>query len=224
MSIYEIGPLAPQIDPAVLDQLRQADVATIGHWRHWGFCDPAIQRLSPGKTIVGTAFTVSCPAPDNSALHYAISLVRPGDIIFVERPGGSVVACAGAVVLEAAIAAGASAFVIDGPCTDIQELRGAEWPVWCRGVSGRTTKVGELGGRINVPVSIGGVVVMPGDAVLGDDDGLLVMRPEEAAAEAERAIERQTKSGQNVQLIRNGANLADISGARLIIEKATKRK
>ena len=220
MPDFEIGPIPPQVDAAILEKLVQAEVATIGHWRLWGFCDTGIRRVEPGAAIVGTAITVSCPVGDNSALHYAIGLVRPGDILVVERQGDRNVACLGDTVARAALKAGARALVLDGPCTDVQGIRAAQVPVWCRGVSGRTTIVQGRGGRVNVPVSVGGVVVMPGDALLCDDNGVLVLNPAEAGTEAVKAVERQARSEAILQKIENGASLPELSGAKAAFEKA----
>lgn len=220
MPDYEFGVMPPPVGAAILDTLSQAEVATIGHWRLWGFLDNGISRVEPGGTVVGTAITVSCPAADNAALHYAISLIRPGDILVVERQGDRSIACAGDAVAFAALRAGARALILDGPCTDVQGIRGVGLPVWCRGVSARTTRVGDRGGRINVPVSVGGVVVMPGYALLCDDNGILALDPAEAHAEASRAIERQARTNTTLRKIESGTSLAELSGAKGIIEKA----
>jgi 4-hydroxy-4-methyl-2-oxoglutarate aldolase len=217
---FEFGAMPPQVSADMLDKLVHAEVATIGHWRLWGFCDTGLSRIDPGKTIVGTAITVSCPLTDNSALHYAIGLVRPGDILVVERMGDRNIACFGDTVARAAQKAGARALILDGPCTDVQGIRAIGFPVWCRGVSGRTTTLEGRGGRVNLPVSVGGVAVMPGDALLCDDNGVLVLNPAEVLAEASKAIEKQVRGKAVLQKIEEGLSLPELSGAKAMIERA----
>lgn len=85
--------------------------------------DRLIARLQPGPTIVGTAITVAVPSEDNSILHHALSLIRPGDILIVDRLGDTNVACYGGTINHAAKLRGAAAVIIDGPCTDVREIR-----------------------------------------------------------------------------------------------------
>lgn len=213
LSGFEIGTMPPQLDQALLRQLIDVEVATVGHWRAWGFCDHRIQRLVPGRTIAGTAVTVACPSADNSALHKAIDLIRPGDVLVIDRLGDEGIACIGEGVAHAAKCAGAAAVVVDGPCTDSAALRKLGLDVWSRGISGRTTYTRGIGGRINVPVSVGGVVVMPGDAVLCDDDGVLVLPPHEALSVATLAIEKQRNGARMLDMVSSGGSLAEHSGA-----------
>ncbi|GAY22813.1 RraA family protein [Sphingobium fuliginis] len=213
MSQFEIHPMPPILGADVVEQLSQAEVATIGHWRKWGFPNRAIQRIGAGHTIVGTAITVACPSEDNSIVHHAISLLRAGDILLIDRLGDTEVACWGGGVNHAAKLTGAAAVIIDGPCTDIREIRASGFPIWCRGVSGRTSLPLGNAGRINVPVSIGGAVVMPGDAVLCDDDGLVVLSPDEALSVAQRALEHQARTSRTLASLDEGRSLSELSGA-----------
>ena len=116
-------------------------------------------------------------------------------------------------VTVAAKASGAKAGVVDGPCTDFEEIEASDFPMWCRGMAPITTRIYDLGGMLNGPVSIGGAVVMPGDAVLCDDTGVLVLPPGEAEAEARRAIETQARGLQSQEKVAAGAKLGELSGA-----------
>ena len=221
---FEVFPMPPALGSDVLDQLARAEVATIGHWRRWGFPNRGITRVAPGPTIVGTAVTVACPSEDNTILHHAISLLRPGDILVVDRLGDMDVACYGGTVNLAAKLTGAAGVVIDGPCTDIREIRESGFAVWCRGVSGRTSRVRGGAGRLNVPVSIGGAVVMPGDALLCDDDGILVIPPQDIAEEAAQGIGHQQRVEGVVAQLEAGKTLAEMNGAsaKVLGEGATR--
>jgi 4-hydroxy-4-methyl-2-oxoglutarate aldolase len=218
---FELRPMPAQVDAALLATLAQAETATIGHWRHWGFCDRGLRRLRSGPAVVGTAVTVACPALDNAIVHYATAKLRPGDILVIDRLNDRDIACFGGVVMRACLEAGAVAAVIDGPCTDSRAIAEAGFPVWRRGSSPRTTNVRGVAGRLNVPVSIGGVVINPGDALLCDDDGVLALPPDEVKIEAERAVERIRRSAITLSRLASGEKLPDISQARRLIEQGS---
>lgn len=213
MPKYEIEPMPAQISTEVITLLEQTETATVGHWRHWGFCDRRIQPLLRRKRVAGTAITVAIPGPDSTLLHHALGLLRPGDILLVDRLGDDRHACWGGGVTVAAKAAGAKAGVVDGPCTDLEEVEASDFPLWCRGTAPITTRIYDLGGRLNKPISIGGVVVMPGDAVLCDESGVLVLPPGEAESEARAAIERQARGLATQDRVAKGEKLGVISGA-----------
>lgn len=213
MAKYEIAAMPAPLSAEVVALLEQAETATVGHWRNWGFCDRGIQPLLHRRRVAGTAVTLAIPGPDSTLLHHALGLLRPGDILVVDRLGDGRHACWGGGVTVAAKAAGARAGVVDGPCTDMEEIEASDFPMWCRGMAPITTRILDLGGRLNHPVSIGGAVVMPGDAVLCDDTGVLVLPPHEAEAEARRAIETQANGLRSQDRVANGAKLGDISGA-----------
>lgn len=201
------------VSAEVIALLEQVETATVGHWRHWGFCDRRIQPLLGNRRVAGTAVTVAVPGPDSTLLHHALGLLRPGDVLVVDRLGDDRHACWGGGVTVAAKAAGAKAGVVDGPCTDLEEITESDFPVWCRGLAPVTTRVYDLGGMLNQPVSIGGAVVMPGDAVLCDGAGVLILPPREAEAEARQAIARQERGRSIETKLQGGAKLGELSGA-----------
>ena len=212
MPKYIVEPMPAPISAEVIALLEQTETATVGHWRHWGFVDRRIQGLLR-RRVAGTAVTLQIPGPDSTLLHHALGLLRPGDILVVDRLGDDRHACWGGGVTVGAKAAGAKAGVVDGPCTDIEEVEASDFPLWCRGLAPITTRIYDLGGRLNVPVAIGGTVVMPGDAVLCDESGVLVLPPGEAESEARTAIARQERGLGNQEKVAKGAKLGDLSGA-----------
>jgi regulator of RNase E activity RraA len=162
--------------------------------------------------------TVRIPNIDSALLHYAINSARPGDIIVVDRCGDDRHACWGGGVTNAMKLAGVTAGVIDGPATDLSEVRRLGFPLWSRGVSPITTKILGMEGALNVPVSVGGQTIEPGDAILCDESGVLVVKPEVARAVAERAIGMQEAELLMIERLRKGERIADISGATAMIE------
>lgn len=211
---YQINPMPAQIPQDELDLLAQVETATLGHWRHLGFLHRTIQPLLPRRRVVGTAVTVAIPGPDSTLLHHLMGLIRPGDFVIVDRLHDDRHACWGGGVTVAAKAAGAAGAVVDGPCTDLEEIVQSDFPMWCRGMSSITTRIYDLGGAINVPVSVGNTVVMPGWAVLADESGVVVLPPEEVRPEAEKAIATQTRGKvREASLRTDGIKLGDMSGA-----------
>jgi regulator of RNase E activity RraA len=212
MSKYVVEKMPGQISAEIIELLEKTETATVGHWRHYGFVNRGIQGVLR-RRVAGTAVTLQIPGPDSTLLHHALGLLRPGDILLVDRLGDDRHACWGGGVTVAAKAAGAKAGIVDGPCTDIEEIEASDFPMWCRGMAPITTRIYDLGGRMNVPVSIGGVVVMPGDAVLCDDCGVLILPPGEAEAEARAAIAKQASGLAGQELVAKGAKLGERSGA-----------
>jgi regulator of RNase E activity RraA len=201
------------VDPEALAGLAQVETATVGHWRHLGFMHRAIQPLIRGRRVVGTAVTIAIPGADSTLLHHALGLLRPGDVLVVDRLGDDRHACWGGVVTLAAKAAGAAAGIVDGPCTDLAEIEQSQFPMWARGIAPVTTRLYDLGGYLNVPVSCGGAVVQPGDAVLADDSGVLVLPPDEVNAVVAEALARQVRGAERERAVSGGAKLGDLSGA-----------
>jgi regulator of RNase E activity RraA len=217
---YRIGAMPAQLPPELVAKLKQVETATVGHWRHWGFMDRAIQPLLKGKRVVGTAVTLAIPGPDSTLLHHALGLLRPGDVLVVDRLGDNRHACWGGGVTVAAKAAGAVAGIVDGPCTDQLEIEQSDFPLWSRGLAPITTRLYNLGGILNGLISCGGVPVQPGDAILADESGVLVLPPGEVDQIATAAIARQERGKGNEQKVGAGAKLGDLSGATRMVTEA----
>jgi regulator of RNase E activity RraA len=217
MKKFVVGEMPTPISEAVARRLAEVETATVGHFRHWGFMDPAIRALQPGARVVGTAVTLALPAQDSTLLHHALGFLRPGHVVVVDRLGDRKHACWGGGVTRAAHAVGASAAIVDGMCTDPHEIEAQKFPVWCRGISPITTRIQDLGGMLNRPVSCGGVVVNPGDIVVGDENGVLILPPEEVDEVAAEALKRQARSRANSEQVRQGARLGDLSGASALV-------
>ncbi|MGY6695865.1 MAG: RraA family protein [Roseinatronobacter sp.] len=219
--MYTAKPMPAQVPQADLDLLAQAETATIGHFRHLGFMDIALRPVTPGAKLVGTAVTLALPAIDSSMLHHALSEVRPGDVLVIDRLHDRRFACIGGGVALAAVAAGVAGVIVDGPCTDASEIIATGLPVWSRGVSPITTRMTEIGGALNIPVACGGAVVMPGDAILADESGIVVLPPDEVDFTAREAITRQKRGESRQMQIRAGdVRIGDLSGASARVRAA----
>ncbi|EWY38313.1 4-hydroxy-4-methyl-2-oxoglutarate aldolase [Skermanella stibiiresistens SB22] len=211
--MYTINDMPEQLPAEDLALLAEVETATVGHWRLFGFMDYGIKPLLRGKRIVGTAVTLAIPGADSTLLHHAAGLLRPGDVLVVDRLGDDRHACWGGGVTIAAKAAGAVAGIVDGPCTDLAEIEDSDFPMWARGVSPITTRLYDIGGGLNIAISCGGVPVMPGDAVLADESGVLVLPRAEVRAVATEALRRQSSGREREATVRHGAKLGELTGA-----------
>jgi len=164
------------------ERLAAVSFPTIGHFLEDGFVDPAIRSLLDGVKVAGPAVTVRIAENDAYAMNRSLLELYPGAVLVVDMSGDHRHAPVGAVTAAAATAQGAAGVVVDGVATDILELRTTGLPVFARGTSCLTTKrVRSAGSAVNVPVQCGGVQVNPGDWVLGDDNGVIVLSAEAAA-------------------------------------------
>ncbi len=222
--MFVVNEPPPQIADDDVALLRQAEPATIGHFRHVGFMDPGIRSLLSGHRIAGTAVTVRCFGPDTAIVHYALGKLRSGDVLVIDRAGDVRHAACGGGVAFAAREAGCVGIVIDGMATDIDELREYGLPVWARGLSTVTGKRLFLHGEFGTPVSCGGVAVTPGDAILADENGVLVMPQVDIKAAAERAIGMQQAEKVSLARIAEGERLPDINGTNARLAEILKQQ
>ncbi|WOH63768.1 RraA family protein [Bradyrhizobium sp. BWA-3-5] len=153
--------------------------------------------------MVGTAFTVRTRPGDNLAIHRALELIGPGDVIVVDGGGDETRALVGEIMKNIAEKRGAAGYVIDGAIRDVVAFAGADFPCFARAVIHRGPyKSGP--GTINVPVSIGGSVIAPGDIVVGDEDGV-VSFPAAIADSLIKAVQTQiAREDETLKAIREG--------------------
>lgn len=158
--------------------------------------------LKPANSVemVGVAFTVKAPAGDNLMFHRALELAKPGDIIVVDGGGCKDRALCGEIMAIYAMHRKLNGFVINGCVRDYEALSKMDFPVYAVGTcSNGPYRNGP--GEIGVPVVIGGIVVLPGDILVGDGDGIVVIRPQDALEIAQKAMEqkaREQKSMKNI--------------------------
>lgn len=171
---------APQVDAALIAALRELPVAAISDnmHRNTGTGSLLPYHKPVATTMAGTAVTARSRGGDNLTYLRALEFCRPGDVLIIDAGGDLQNAVVGGILTYYAARIGVAGVVIDGAVRDVAELREREFPVYARGVTHRGPyKDGP--GEINVPVSVGGMVVNPGDVVVGDQDGLLAIPPED---------------------------------------------
>ena len=140
-----------------------------------------IVSMTPGVKLAGPAFTVEVRPGDNLMLHAAIALAKPGDVLVVDGKGDTSCALIGGLMINTCKVLGLGGVVIDGAVRDIVELREMGFPVFARATNPNgPSKL--VPGRINWPISAGGIAISPGDLVVADDDGVVVVERERAAS------------------------------------------
>ena len=189
--MIDVHPRPDRLKPAVIEAYRDISPATLGHALESGL-DSAIRALWRPVKLVGPALTVRTQPDISSALAKAVETAQPGDIIVMDRGGDTRHANWGEMVTLQALEREIAGLVTDGVVTDRTAIEAMRFPVFCRGTSGMTVKrLSVDGGAVNVPVSVGGVVVNPGDLILGDEDGVMVVSPEDAEAMLEYGQEKE---------------------------------
>lgn len=151
--------------------------------------EQGIKNYGGGNTLLGTAFTVKVPSGDNLLFHMALDLIQPGDVLIIDGNGAMDRSQCGEIMTTYAYKRGCVGIVVDGVIRDVAGIRQVPIPVYARGVQANGPLKNGLG-ELLVPVPIGGVVIYPGDIIIGDDDGVLAIRPQDAedVAKKSRAV------------------------------------
>lgn len=195
-----------------LDAVRPYAVAVLSDaLGRTGTMDAGIKPLAEGMRIVGTAVTVRAYPADNLMIHLGLKLARPGDVLVIDADGVTDTAVVGELVGACAQRQGLAGFIVDGAVRDRAGFRELGFPVFARAnVPNGPLKNGP--GSVNVPIACGGQIVNPGDIVVGDEDGVVVIPPTrwEAVAQAARAI--LEKEAGNRRRIEAGEIMWDFLG------------
>ena len=221
--MLKIRDMPPQIDAGLLGRLADVRTATVGHFRWWGFVDPALRPLLKERRIAGTAVTAAIPANDSSVVQYLLDQLRPGDVLVIDKLGDRRHACIGGVLALAAKEAGAAGIILDGVACDFDEIRNYGLPMWCRGETALTDKLLVVAGAANIPVSCGGAAVCPGDAILADDDGIVVLSRDEIEETIDTAMPMQGGEVDRVSRIRAGEKIGAIIGTTAKVTAALQK-
>jgi 4-hydroxy-4-methyl-2-oxoglutarate aldolase len=165
-----------------------------------------IAALAPEMKLAGPAFTIEVRGGDNLMIHTAMTLAKPGDILVIDGKGDRTCALMGAIMINACRQLKLGGVVMDGAARDTLELRDLGFPVFCVGANPNgPTKF--IPGRINHPISCGGISVNPGDLIVGDADGVVVVERAKAASLLEAAQKKVDDETARIAAIRQGQGL-----------------
>jgi len=184
-----------------------------------GLMKPYLRPAWAGGEAAGTAVTVLVQPGDNWMIHVAVEQCKPGDILVVGCSADNTDGMFGDLLATSLMARGVKGLVIDAGCRDVKSLREMGFPVWSKAISARGTVKATLG-AVNIPVVCAGVNVEPGDAVVADDDGVVVIRKKDAAEVAAKAEKRHADEEGKRKQLASGALGLDMYNMREALAKA----
>lgn len=210
----------PSVDPDICQRLAELGASTVHEaMGREGLCLPYLRPIFDGARVAGTAVTVLAPPGDNWMLHVAVEQCNPGDVVVVACYTENTDGYVGDLLATSMQARGVSGLVLDVGCRDVRTLREMRFPVWSKAISSRGTVKATLG-CVNVPVVCAGTLVNPGDIVVADDDGVVIVPHNRAARITALAEERQRNETVKRQRLAAGELGIDIYKMRKSLEEA----
>lgn len=205
--------------PGVVEQFRSLSSATVHEASGGrGALSSRIKPIDPSMHVCGPAVTVKVRPGDNLMLHKAIYVAKAGDVIVADAQGFVEAGAWGEIMAVAARARGLGGLVFNGAIRDTREIVELGFPAFCAGVSIKGTEKVSLG-PINHPLIMDNVLINPGDLVVGDRDGVVIVRREDAEDVLQKARDREQKEARAMDRLRAGESTLDMFGFAQILEQ-----
>jgi 4-hydroxy-4-methyl-2-oxoglutarate aldolase len=182
-----------------------------------GYVDADLHQAVPGSRAAGPARTVVCGQDDNLMVHAVMAEVQPGEVIVLTMPEPRPVALVGDLLATQAKRAGAAAILVDASIRDVEELAEMGLPIWARWVRVKGARK-DIAGEINVPVTVAGATINPGDVLVLDADGVAVVPQERVAEVLEASLAREEKERVKRAKLRAGETSYELDGLRAVVE------
>lgn len=195
----------------IMEAFRAISVATVYEASgRKGYIDCGIKPIAHGMKICGPAFTVQCSPGDNMMLHKALQVAKAGDVLVATMGGAWHYGYFGGLMATAAVAGRLAGLAIDGCIRDSEEIAAMGFPVFCRGACIRGTTKNGLG-TINYPVNFGGITIYPGDFILGDSDGMVVVRRQDCAEVLQKSLDRVAFEEKKAAQLKGGVTSVELN-------------
>jgi len=211
---HQIVKTIRRADAEIIKMLGEQGVATVHEAQsRTGLLNPYLRPIYPAARVAGSAITVSCQPGDNLMIHAAIEVCQPGDVLVVTTTSESTDGMFGELLATSCQAHGIVGLVIDAGVRDVADLSAMNFPVWSKAISAQGT-VKATPGSVNIDVVCAGAIVRPGDVVVGDIDGVVIIQRELAAEVAKLGQQRLEKEQKSRERLKAGELGVDFYGLR----------
>lgn len=207
-----------ELTQELLEQLKKLPTGNVADSNpNGGVLNHEIKPIDPTLHMIGRACTVDCAPGDNLALHQGIEAAKPGDVLIFDCKGYKEGGHFGDMMANACKVKGIAGVIINGSCRDAQDIKELGFPVYTKALSPAHTIKDALA-KVNVPLTIDGVTIQPGDLVFGDGDGVVIIHPEDEELVIEKSLQKYASEQEILKRIASGESTMSIYGFDKLVE------